>query len=629
MNSFNRTAPISQPLLTPTPIPDGLSATLLQSRHSYRRNLLLNLPIAGRLALGFILAAMIATVAAGAIGFQRSQSLTRQSDFYQTLLQTNTSLTTGATFLQLMNTEIHTTLNDASIAQPSKETLAQDQIALQGLVTRYDATLSNYTSHQLLEQHPDQVALLTEANHANQVTQQRTLAGSALRTWTIYRTSQSRILQDVFIGKLVEAQNLERSQGEPTNADAQSALRALIQFDGQLATSIRDAAEVEQQNQFITTIVAALLACLCIGGVGWLISNTLIQRLQVLQRVSRLVERGQLQSRISVIGRDEIADVSLSINSMLDTIVGLLEETRSQRDALTNAARHLFSYMQIVSAGEFRTSTTASEDPIGMLTDAFNFTVSRFRRFVSRIQTNIEQLEVISRQEMDHADAFMHTLRTYNTSSLPDTGTLAKPGTLNHTRTRPMTARSEGKNLVVLAQVQNTHDRLVQISRGIIKTHTIAILNLADSTTLAMAHLHRRVAPTLSILTHQEHAPQQMQELQAVESLLQQLVTEIRLMQAEAIRGLNEVDQLVVQSMNTLNDVSKEPTQPLSKAVGESSELTRMSMNFAQDVVNLARDINVVAQEMRASTATFKVESRQQANSRPLTQDVPRPTIHA
>jgi len=626
VSSFNRSTPTSQPLPMQT-------SPLFKTRRSYRRNLLLDLPIAGRLALGFILAAMIAAVASGVIGFQRSQSLTRQSDFYQTLLQTNTSLTTGANFLQLMNTQIHTTINDASATVPSKETLAQDQVALQGLLTRYDATLTNYTSRQLLEQHPDQVIVLGEAGHTNQITQQRTLAGSTVRAWTIYRNAQTRILQDALVGNIAEAQYLERAQGEPTNADAQSALRALIQFDGRLATSIRDAADVEQQNQLITTIIAVLLAFLCIGAVGWLISSTLVRRLQVLQRVSRRVEMGQLESRVSVIGRDEIADVSLSINSMLDTIVGLLEETRSQRDALTNAARHLFSYMQVVSAGEFRVSTTASEDPIGMLTDAFNFTVSRFRRYITRTQTSIEQLEVISRQETEHAETFMHILRTSN-PTLPDTDTLAKASKTVHNTTNPTTAvQKERENSVVFVQAQHTHERLVQISRDVIKTHTLTLFSLVDQTTLAMARLRQRVAPTLSMLNNQEHIPQQLQELQTVELLIQQLGNEIRTMQTETIRGLTEVDRLVMQSMNTLNSVNKEPTQPLPPApvaatVSESPELTRLSINFVQEVVNLARDINVVAQEMRTSTTTFKVESGQRT-SRPLAQDVPRPPVHA
>jgi hypothetical protein len=100
--------------------------------------------------------------------------LNRQSDFYQNLLQTNTSLTTGENFLQLMNIE----------------------------------------------------------------TQQLTLAGSALRTWRVYQTAQNQVVGDVQAGNIDAAQNLLHVQAEPTNADAQSALRALISFDERLASYV-------------------------------------------------------------------------------------------------------------------------------------------------------------------------------------------------------------------------------------------------------------------------------------------------------------------------------------------------------------------------------------------------------
>jgi methyl-accepting chemotaxis protein len=621
------------------------AAKMMQPRRSYRRNLLLDLPIAGRLALGFTLAALIATLASGVVGFQRSVSLTKQSNFYQTLLQTNTLLTTGGNFLQLMNSETHTALLDASATQPSQETLAQDQLALQGLVARYDNTLSSYASNQLLSQHQDEVDLLNEGGHANQVTQQKTLVGSTVRTWTLYRAAQLRIMQNITLGNVADAQRLEQTQGEPTNADAQSALRSLIQFDARLVTSIQDASDVEQQNQIITTIISVIVACLLIGVVGWLISNTLVRRLRNLRRVSRMVEKGQLGSRVTVIGRDEIADVSESINAMLDTIVGLLEETRRQRDALTNAARHLFSYMQGVSAGEFRASTTASDDPIGMLTDAFNFTVGRFRRFVSRTQSSIEQLEVISRQEIERSEAYMRMLRSQTLSPITATNPAVRIPTTDSIAKNAVAKR----DALVLSQVNTTHDTLVSIARDVIRTHTITVLELSDSTMLAMSRLRQRVAPTLTALSNQGKKPtQQLEELQALESLLQEMGAEIRLMQSETIRGLTEADKLVVQSLNTLNTPVREPSQPLPSlpspslpVTQNSSEITRLGLNFVQDVINLARQNNAIAQEMREITTTFKVEAgekpargtggRTDPRSRPLAQDTPKqkPIIRA
>ncbi len=313
---------------------DSLSATPTPLRnrslssHRSNRNPFLNLPIAGRLTLGFLVAALIAAIAAGATGVERVQSLNKEASFYQDLLQTNTDLNTGAIFLQLMSTNLHETLGNATGPNPSQETLIVNQNALQDLATRYNAILTNYAQHNLVDQHPDQLALLTEAGHEEQVPQQHTLAGSAVRTWQVYRAAQDQVLQDIIAGNLSEAQTLLRFQAEPTNADALSALRTLIQFEGHLAVSVSEAASIEEQNQLHTTLVAAVVACLAIALVGWFISNTIVTRLRQLRRVTQAVEQGELLSRVKVIGRDEIADVSLSVNTMLDTIVGLIQETR-------------------------------------------------------------------------------------------------------------------------------------------------------------------------------------------------------------------------------------------------------------------------------------------------------------
>ncbi len=394
------------------------AVTMLRIRpeHKRRANLLLDLPIAGRLTLGFLTAAIIASLITGIIGAIRSQSIGRQSDFYQSLLQTNTSLTTGADFLQLLDIEMQQLATATTGPNPSQETITTDLNAIHGLTNRYGTLINQYAASNLLSQHPDQVSLLAEGNHASQVTQQQPLVDSALRTWQFYQAAQAQILHDIQIGNTATAQNFWRVQGEPTNADAQSALHALIRFDQRVASSIRDAASVEEQNQIISTVVGAIIAFILIIIVGWLISNTLVQRLEQLRQITQAVEQGQLSARVPVVGRDEIADVAASFNAMLETIVGLLKETRQQRDALTNAADHLFSDMRVVSSGDLRVNASVSNDPIGLLANAFNFTVGRFRRFVLRMQGTVEQLDVISRQELERTDTFFQMLK----ESAPD-----------------------------------------------------------------------------------------------------------------------------------------------------------------------------------------------------------------
>src|SRR5258708_8404960 len=60
-----------------------------------RRTLLLDLPIAWRLAVGFVLAALIAAAAAGVAGLPRAASLSREAAFDSPPLHPNTSLPTG------------------------------------------------------------------------------------------------------------------------------------------------------------------------------------------------------------------------------------------------------------------------------------------------------------------------------------------------------------------------------------------------------------------------------------------------------------------------------------------------------------------------------------------------------
>lgn len=372
------------------------------------------MPIAWRLALGFLLAALIAASAAGLSGIQRAESLAREADFYQSLLASNTSVNNGAGYLQLMNAQSQSMLIDASAVAPSTETLKQDQDAINRLIARFDDVAHDYLNNHLLEKHPEQEALLSATGQDGLAAQQRILAASMSRTWQVYREALGQVLHDITEGRVTDAQLQVRTQAEPTNTDALSALRAVIQFDGRLAGSVHEAASLDLRNQTLTTAAVAFVAFLLIALVGWVISDTLVRRLRVLRKVAESVEQGELAARVMVIGTDEIGRVSGSVNGMLDTIAGLLDITRRQRDALQNAAERLFADIRIAGTGDLRVNAAVGGDPIGMLANAFNFTIGRFRRFVVRTQSSLDQLDVISRQQIQRAETFLIAAQAFS-----------------------------------------------------------------------------------------------------------------------------------------------------------------------------------------------------------------------
>ena len=82
-----------------------------------------------------------------------------------------------------------------------------------------------------------------------------------------------------------------------------------------------------------------------------------------------------------------------------------------QRDALSNAATRLFSDIRLANGADFDVSAAVNTDPIGMLGNAFHFTIGRFHRFVLRMKRTIEPLEVVAQQEIERATTFLASTR--------------------------------------------------------------------------------------------------------------------------------------------------------------------------------------------------------------------------
>jgi hypothetical protein len=308
-----------------------------------------------------------------------------------------------------------------------------------------------------------------------------------------------------------------------------------------------------------------------------------------------------------VIGRDEIADVSLSVNAMLDTIVGLLQETRNQRDALTNAANHLFSYMQVVSAGELRANTIGHNDPIGMLADAFNFTIGRMRHFIMRTQTNLDRLEVILRQDMEHNEHFMQLIKVQvphqYATDVSDTSVAYAASAFASAVSSGGLAR-EVPATFLTTQLKQAQQHLLQGTRTLAHTYIRAMLT----------HL-KQISATIERVKHdgmQQGSWKQQQELHTLEAWVRELETVMQTMQANASKELSEVEQILHQSLAALRAGEREFSPIAASGAAEvvpPSEMAHLSMSFVQDSAVLIRQVSAIAQELRVNVNGFKLDA--------------------
>jgi len=297
-------------------------------------NPLLNISIARRLAMGFLIPALIAIFTLSSVSMQSQQRLSQEATFYQHLLTTYTSLTTVSGNLADMHTHLLQTITYASQPHALPIVLNDYQENIRASALQCNAMLFTYIQQDLIELDPNLVALFTEAGHAAQIEEQQIYSKSVQIAWQVYSIKQEQVLHMVTSGNSANVLALAVAQVNEAFVEVERDLHTLITFSGSLAPSLGDAANVEVQKLVITTILAGLGLLFGIGVVGWLIYSTLVRRLQRLRSVVQAIANGQVDARLDVEGRDEIADVSSATNSMINTLVGLLEETRQQHDEL-------------------------------------------------------------------------------------------------------------------------------------------------------------------------------------------------------------------------------------------------------------------------------------------------------
>ncbi|HEY7415074.1 MAG TPA: methyl-accepting chemotaxis protein [Ktedonobacteraceae bacterium] len=452
---------------------DGLAQSKTPNPHRGQYNPLLKLSIAHRLVLGFLVPALLVALAAGTMVYQSTQLLNNESNFYQNLFNGYAQLTSGGSTLQQMESKLEDTFNDAR--DPGEHNaLSGDQATIQGFANSYSHTLTQYEQNDLLDQHPNEVALFAQSGHAAAPTQQRTLANQVPTAWQTYQALQGQILHNILTGQVEQAQNLLQTQGEPAFDHALGALNALVQFDRNLVVSVQGATTAHQTNLLITTLIAAACILLAIGIIGWLVWRSVVPRLRQLQQLAFAVQAGHMETRAKVTGHDEITDVSISANRMLDTIVDLLQESRHQSELIMKASERLFIEMRIARSTSPEALAAMRSDPVGSLVNAFHFTIGRFRRYLQQNHAMLERLEMAAQQEMSQVEAFHRHIRTllYRVEKAPPRST---PLASNSSEAmRPDTSIQEIGHLVdeFSQQITSLAQRLCALTRDMREIYT-------------------------------------------------------------------------------------------------------------------------------------------------------------
>lgn len=367
---------------------------------------LLKMQIAPRLALGFLIPLLIAVLALGNVGWQNQRLQARETLFYGSLIQGNILLHNAIDNFDQLRGNLLGLLSDAEKPGTSLETLDEDGHAIAVYTGNMETALNNYRHQDLFGNYADLTDLFAQAGQSALIKQQSNDTNQVISTWHTYVATQQLILNSINHGNIQQANVVEQKLSEHEYADSVGSLLQLLQFNRGLANSLHDAIQIEQNGFLWTTLIAGLCILLGIAIVGWLVFTTLVQRLQRLGRVVDTIEKGNIDARLEVVGNDEIAGVSSSINEMLDTIVGLLEETLRQRNELANAEglkrlhQELQSKHEALNEANARLAALATTDPLTGLPN-HRTVMSRLEEEISRCQRSQETCAVLF-IDLDH-----------------------------------------------------------------------------------------------------------------------------------------------------------------------------------------------------------------------------------
>ena len=153
---------------------------------------------------------------------------------------------------------------------------------------------------------------------------------------------------------------------------------------GEIVTNVGPS---QYQPILISTTIAFLCTIFVIIIIGYAVNLTIIRPLRHLVELTQRIAKGENEARARVRGRDEIALVAASMNSMLDSIVQLVEQSESQRTILQLQVEQLVHQVSGVGQGDLRAHAEVTLPELAALATSFNFMMDQFSLLIRHVKS--------------------------------------------------------------------------------------------------------------------------------------------------------------------------------------------------------------------------------------------------
>ncbi len=455
-----------------------------------------NIPIFQRLAIAFVVAALIPTLVIllqANFSLQsselRSQSVHISFDAQNTATREQINLQHMNALLQARFAQVFAQGSLFLEGDPSSGKLTEDDV--QALETEFTQTLTSYQQNYEIATSPTmsniRSILISDAPDQGQrmITQQQ-LALDAVRhsAWPAYQAFLHKVLKDLGTNTFYHTAYADFYQADLGFLELKNRWQQVVDTATTMGTTITQVGPSLTNPLLAYAAIALLFTLLVIIAAGFLINFTIIRPLNQLVTLTRRVARGETSARANLAGRDEIALVATSMNGMLDVTGQLTQEAQNRHMDLQAQIGKLIHEVHGIGEGDLQIHAEVQPNELGRLAEFFNLTARQLNNLVVNmkmlargVQNATLQTFGYMEQLVDNADTQMQHIVEANA----ETGNVSTLSRQVAERTRVLSAvANEARSVAQRGRVavQQTVDEMSHINENIhVTTEKVVMLD--------------------------------------------------------------------------------------------------------------------------------------------------------
>lgn len=444
-----------------------------------------NIPIFQRLAIAFVIAALIPTLVIllqANFSLQsselRSQSVHISFDAQNTATREQINLQRMNALLQARFAQVFAQGSLFLEGDPSSGKLTENDV--QALETDFTQTLTSYQQNYEIATSPTmsniRSILISDAPDQGQrviTEQQLALDAVTHSAWPAYQAFLHKVLKDLSTNTFYHTAYADFYQADLGFLELKNRWQQVVDTATTMGTTVTQVGPSLTNPLLAYAAIALLFTLLVIIAAGFLVNFTIIRPLNQLVTLTRRVARGETSARANVPGRDEIALVATSMNGMLDVTGQLTQEAQNRHMDLQNQIGKLIHEVHGIGDGDLRIHAEVLPNELGRLAEFFNLTARQLNNLVVNmkmlargVQNATLQTFGYMEQLVDNADTQMQHIVEANT----ETGNVSTLSRQVVERTQVLSAVANEARTVAQrgrAAVQQTVDEMAHINDNI------------------------------------------------------------------------------------------------------------------------------------------------------------------